>query len=90
MFLKLTWTMISDYYHFIFLDKSRTSQLGRPICTVIPTYLVLLCPISLEIPTYPNIGCPLCTFSNRSPMNSKVPKNSKSSKVSDFLCGQTL
>ena len=69
----LTWTGISEflgllnisvhtYYHLIFLDKSRTSQIGRPICTVIPTYLVPFCPILLEIPTYPNIGRPLWTF----------------------------
>ena len=50
----LTWAGISEfegllnisvhtYYHLIFLDKSRTSQIGCPICTVILTYLP--CPI---------------------------------------------
>ena len=68
----LTWAGISEflgfieylctYFHFIFLDKSRTSQIGCPICTVIPTYLVPFCPILLEIPTYPNTRRPLWMF----------------------------
>ena len=54
---------LCTYYHtFIFLDKSRSSQIGRPICTVILTYLVPFCPILLEIPTYLNIGRPLWMF----------------------------
>ena len=36
--------------------------IGRPIFDDIPTYLVPLCPIFLEIPTYPKIGRPLWTF----------------------------
>ena len=36
--------------------------IGRPIFPYIPTYLVQLCPILLEIPTYLKIGHPLWTF----------------------------
>ena len=41
--------------------------MGRPICTIIPTYLVPFCPILLEIPTYPKMGRPLWTFPKSRP-----------------------
>ena len=49
----------SKILFFLFLKW----YIGRPIFADIPTYLVRLCPILLEIPTYPKTGRPLWTFS---------------------------
>ena len=58
--LKVNFELVHFNLQFfpIFYDR----DIGHPISYKVPWYLVLNCPILIEVPMYPKMGRPLWTF----------------------------